>query len=451
MSKNGLRLRDAAKLWMLSRQSPFGTQPSEETHELLLKLFPGAQGTPPKRTTGNYLKGYSTMPWMHAIVSKLSNSIAKTTWQLFGVKDSRGKWRKHMALQQADHDTRKEMLAELRKEQLLVEIDRHPFHELIYGSSGYITGYSNRQLMSAYLDLVGEDFHIYERNNLGVPVGIWPIPGNWIKWTPTPKNPVFNVNIGNQSFDVPASEMLWMSQPDPFNPYTRGVGTSMSLADEFDTDEFASKHIRAFFYNRAHPDILVMPSEGGQLDEKMTRRMEEDWKNRNQGFWRQFRPHFMSRRVDVKVLSQTFEQMQVVDLRRFERETFISVFGLPPEVFGIIENSNRATIDASGYLYALFALVPRLEFLRENFQNQIIPQYDDRLIVDYISPVQEDKEFLLEAAKAAPWASTIDEWRQLQGQPVKEDGSGDLHMVPANLFPMDLGDSGGSPRSRGKG
>ena len=94
---------------------------------------------------------------------------------------------------------------------------------------------------------------------------------------------------------------------------------------------------------------------------------------------------------------------------------------------------------------------PILEFLRENFQNQIIPQYDDRLIVDYVSPVQEDKEFLLNAAKAAPWAQTIDEWRQLQGQPVKEDGGGDLHMVPANLFPMDLGDSGGSPRSRGKG
>jgi hypothetical protein len=39
--------------------------------------------------------------------------------------------------------------------------------------------------------------------------------------------------------------------------------------------------------------------------------------------------------------------------------------------------------------------------------------------------------------KTAPWAFSIDEWREVGGFEEKEDGTGTVHMVPANLFAVE--------------
>jgi hypothetical protein len=262
---------------------------------------------------------------------------------------------------------------------------------------------------------------------------------------PTPNHPYFRVNFAGWQGEIPASELLWLQQPDPVQPYGRGHGVAQSLSDELETDEYAAAHVKQWFYNRARPDMIIT-MEGAKPDERQ--RAELHWQQRHQGFWRAFRPFFTSHKMQVDVISQTFESMQFIQLRQYERDTVIQVLGIPPEVLGIIENSNRATIDSAGYLFDLYCVVPRLEFLREIFQERLVPEFDDRLIIDYDSPVQDDKQFQLQAAQAAPWALTLDEWRALAGQLPKEDGSGGLHLVPTSLMPRaEIQDGVGAPPS----
>ena len=112
------------------------------------------------------------------------------------------------------------------------------------------------------------------------------------------------------------------------------------------------------------------------------------------------------------------------------------MFGIPPELLGILNNSNRATIESADYLFSRWVVTPRLEFLRSQLQERLIPEYDDRLVLDFVSPVEEDRAHMLEAAKAAPWAMKVDEWRTLQGQETLNDESGQVHMMPVNLIPV---------------
>jgi hypothetical protein len=145
------------------------------------------------------------------------------------------------------------------------------------------------------------------------------------------------------------------------------------------------------------------------------------------------KPYFINRKIEVEVLSQNFKDMELSTLRKDERDIFIHVYGMPPEIFGIIENSNRATIDAADYLMGRYIVVPRLEFMRVMLQTQLIEQFDERLILDYVSPVQEDREYELKVMTAKPAAFTVDEWREQGGKKAEDDKTvGGGRFIPFN-------------------
>src|SRR5206468_1613407 len=67
------------------------------------------------------------------------------------------------------------------------------------------------------------------------------------------------------------------------------------------------------------------------------------------------------------------------------------------------------------------------------FQERLIPEYDDRLIIDYESPVGEDTEFVQKTMAAMPGAYRVDEHRAVTGHPELKNGEGQVFLVPALL------------------
>jgi HK97 family phage portal protein len=315
-------------------------------------------------------------------------------------------------------------------------VEEHQLLDVLHDANSFQTNDQMRKVTQVHLDLVGEAFWLKERDGLGTPVGVWPIPPDWIAATPTPTNRTFRVQFRGWRGLVPDTEFVWFTDPDPANPYGRGSGTAQALGDELETDEYAAKHTKAWFYNRARPDLLVYPKQGQMRDSDVAR-LEDDWLSRNQGFWKAFKPYFLSREVGVHEMDQNFRAMQLVQLREFERNMVLQTFGVPPEILGVLDNSNRATVTAADLVFCRYVIEPRLEFLRAVLQERLVPEYDERLILDFSPPVQEDKDFYLDVAKAAPWSLSVDEWRALAGRPAMPDDAGAVHFVPNALSPMD--------------
>ena len=179
-----------------------------------------------------------------------------------------------------------------------------------------------------------------------------------------------------------------------------------------------SKHIKQFFFNRARPDFLAYPKgEMNTMGEDQVRALERKWLDNQQGFWRAFRPQFLSREIGIHEFTQNFQHLQMTELRGHIRDTAMQTFGINPEILGVIENSNRSTIDGAFYAFQKLVIEPRAEFWRSELQQKVVPDYDPRLIIDYDSPVQEDQEFTLKAYQAKGSTVTVDEWRKLQGLP----------------------------------
>jgi len=428
------RLSIAAKAFV----GIFNDDSARQAHGLLGGVLNG-QSDPPYRGSTSILDAYSTMPWLRAVSQRIATSVASATqWKLYAPKSNR---RENVRVLQrsSDYNSRQRIIKEQGRE--LLEVESHILLDALNRANSYMTGQSLFKMTQIHLDLIGESFWIKERNAFGAPVEFWPVPPDWIQDTPTPDRRSFRVSFRGWQGEIPETEVLWMADLDPANPYGRGTGLARTLSDELETDEYAAKHTRQLFFNRARPDMIIWPKQQGAhdigLQQDQVRRLEERWLDGHQGFWRAFKPFFVGREIEVHEVNQSLQELQLVELRQFERDMIVQVFGIPPEMLGILQNSNRATIDSADYLFSRWVLAPRLEFLRSQLQERLVPEYDDRLVLDFVSPVQEDRTYMLDAAKAAPWSMKVDEWRVLQGQEPLNDEHGQVHMMPVNLIPVD--------------
>jgi hypothetical protein len=291
------------------------------------------------------------------------------------------------------------------------------------------------QVSQQHLDLIGETFWILDRNGLNLPSAIWPVPPTWVASRPInglngmPSQDYYTFSSASGSRTVSSRDVIRFYHPDPSDPYNRSSGIGHVLGDELETDEYISKFMKRSFKNNAIPPMILSMKD---TKKENLDRFEEGWMRKLTG--RPNVPFFTNREVKVDQLNPTFQQMELATLRKDERDTIIHVYGAPPEIFGIIENSNRSTIDAADYLFGKFVVVPRCEFRRIILQQRLVETYDDRLILDYVSPVVEDAEFKLKVMQAQPAAFTVDEFRDLGGMPPDLSGTGDGRIVQMGVI-----------------
>jgi SPP1 gp7 family putative phage head morphogenesis protein len=393
-------------------------------------VFPGVAGQPPVRGTREFLRAYTTMPWLRAVTNRVADSVSAVRWQVF-LPSARVRPSAARAVKRLPFAERFKVLSEMRQAGDLREVPDHQMLDVIDTGNSFLTGLTMRKVTQLHVDIVGDAFWMKERAGAGRVVGVWPIPPSWVLSTPTPANRKFRVQYRSFNEEIPDTEILWFSDPNPEHPYGRGTGTGFSLADELETDEYAAKMVRQLFYNMARPDFIAYVKGA---DEPTLRKMQLQWLQRHQGVFRQYLPRFVNREIDIHEFDNNdLRSMQFNQIRQHERDTIVQVFGVPPEIIGILSASNRATITAADMIYARWVLVPRLEFMRAIFQERFTPEFDERLVVGYVSPVQEDRDFQLEVFKGAPWVPSNDEWRALGGLQPTEDGTGKVHLVASNL------------------
>lgn len=420
--------------------APKSTHPGEGTINagLNMVLSPFSR-RPPKFGTEEILKSYQDMPWLRAVSGKVGQAVGTTQWRLLIVRDQNGSATRRVRLQRAnDKDMRDRLLKQVDAGNL-EEVEDHPMLELLVSGNDRMSAPNIFATTQVHLDLIGEAFWLLERNAIGVPVSIWPIPPHWVRGMPRRDNPFYQLRLGNRDVDVPTTEVIAFFDSDPHDPYGRGAGIAKALGDELETDSFAAKHLKNFFYNNARPDMIISAEN---LRKEETERLEEKWLEKHQGFWNAFKAHFINRKVDIKQIGNNLEELQMTQLRKLERDTIIQVFGVPPEKMGILSASNRSTISAADVFWQRDVIMPRAEALRTVLQRKLVPMFDDRLILDFESPVVEDAEHELAVMRANPRAFTLNEWRQAANRPSLGD-EGEVFLQDLNQVVVDSAD--GSP------
>lgn len=253
-----------------------------------------------------------------------------------------------------------------------------------------IDGWTLRYLTFAYIDLVGECGWLKLRDGRKI-IALLPIPKAWILKKPTVGDHYFEImpygSLGGISLQVLPEDFIYFKDVDLNDPYGNGKGISESIADELETDEYASKYQKNFFYNDATPPYVVTGYKG---NDQGADKLKATLKQKIGGFRKAREPMVLSGEMDIKPLGMSPKELDMVQSRRFLRDECLQHYQLPPELFGIVENSNRATIDSSLYLAQKNVIIPRLRFFERVLNNQLLNEYDDLICLHKVRVIEDD-------------------------------------------------------------
>lgn len=364
--------------------------------------------TPPERNTREWLETFGKNPRL-AVVDRIASDLSTCTGKLYRVDEATG-----------DEE----------------EITKHPFLDFMARPNPLfeMTPGACWRLLQVYLELKGEGYFVYEFDALGRPAELWPLPTHWVQQTPYVGHPFYEIKTtGGLIRQIPVEEIFCMKELNPLDPYKRGLGAAEALADEIETDEYAAKFQKKFFYNDATPATLIqMPgSTKPQRD-----RFREEWNAKFRGPFNSHGIATIDGAVTVIKLAENQKDMDMIAGREFLRNAVLEHFGVPREIMGITESSNRATSEAAQYIYASNVIMPRLRRREEAINTQILPFFGEGLVWHFNDVVPRSQDF--DKAKALDgWNAgllTKDEARELLGAEPCETG-GDVYKITlSDLF-----------------
>ena len=352
--------------------------------------------TPPSRNTAEWIKAFSETPRL-AVVERIASDLSFAAGKLFAV-DNNGNEK---------------------------ELSRHPFLTF-WNNPNPLHEMSNAalwRLFEIYLKLKGEGYFIIERNELGQPAEMWAVPVHWVQMTPYLDHPYYTVRLTNGILmEVSVDDMFVMRDLNPLDPYRRGLGQTEALADEIEIDEYAAKFQKKFFYNDASPDLVVSLPAGTSKEQQ--ERFRSEWLERFQGANKSHKLAVTAGDVIVNKIGDNMKDLDMVNGRDFVKRAVLEHFGVPREIMGITESSNRATSEAAQYIYAQNVLMPNLKRREEAINKQLLPYFGDNLIWRYDDIIPRNQEF--DQKKAIDgWSAgllTKNEARDLLDMPPIEHG-----------------------------
>ena len=320
---------------------------------------------PPSMNTAEWLNMFSTSPRL-AVVDRIASDLANISGKLMRVEEDGTE----------------------------VEVTSHPFLDFMNHPNPLyeMTSSAIWRLHEIYLMLVGESFFLIERDERGRPVELWNVPPHWVKLTPYLGNPTYQiVSSGGLTMTVPVDDMFVMKQLNPLDPFLRGLGIAESIADEVEIDEYAAKFQKRFFYNDATPPVVFLMPDA--TDEQRNAFLAR-WNQKHRGVENSHRAAALSGNVDVKELGSTDgKNLGFIESRIAMRDAVLEHFGVPREIMGITENSNRSTADAAQYIYAKNVLTSRIRMREEAINTQLLPMFGSGLVWRFDPVIPYDKEF----------------------------------------------------------
>lgn len=297
-----------------------------------------------------------------------------------------------------------------------------------------ITGWSVRYFVFACYALVGEAYLLKLRNPKGEVISLCPLSPSWVVQTPTENNKYWEVypfgTTGGSAIRVPPTEVICFKDINLLDPYGRGKGTAETIGDEIQSDEYASKYAKNLFFNDATPSAIIYAPNGNK---ETADQIKKSWMQKMAGIFHAKEPMVLTGEGSkFEKISQTPQELDFVESRRFLRDSALQQFHIPPEITGILEASNRSTIDSAFYLLNKNVLADYLRMFERVMNTQLLWEdfdTDKRFLLHHENTIEEDIDQKLAIANAGlqNGTLTVNDWRRAMNYEIDEHG-GDVYL-----------------------
>ena len=338
--------------------------------------------------------------------------------------------------------------ADYRKNKNNAEIiDSHELYDLLDDpcpTFRELSGWSVKYFVIACYTLVGEGYLLKIRKDNGKIAGLLPIAPSWVVKTPTAGAEYWEIypfgTMGGNSIIVPVEDVICFKDINLNDPYGRGKGTSETIGDEIQTDEYSAKYAKNLFFNDATPSAIIYAPNGNK---ETADQIKQTWLQKMAGLRHAKEPMVLTGEGSkFEKVSQTPSELDFINSRKFLRDYTNEHYHIPPEIFGILQNSNRSTIDSAFYLLNKNVLADYLRMYERTMNVQLLwEDYDPErtLIFHHENNIEEDMDFKLRVVNdgLAHGTLTVNEWRKAMGYE-PDERSGDVYLRSMASIPVEF-------------
>lgn len=376
---------------------------------------------------------------VYACASHNSQAVARARLRLYVAKDSPGQKirAKTRALTNQEHDwlASKSILQKwIAPSADVEEILEHPFLSLLQNVNPWNNGFETLELIDLHQELTGNAYLFKVRSGLGAPAELWLLPSQWVIIEPDKQKFIRTYRYGPQEprQELDPKDVIQFKFPNPRDLwYGMGPLQAALLATDLYTKMAEYEH--TLFDNNARPDIALVTDQ--PLGEVESARIEHTWNAKFRGHKKAGKMALLSGGIDVKQLNYSPREMANLAGRKWTLEEIAIIFGIPISQLRS-EDVNRANADAGNYTYAANTLAPRLIRMEQKLNEQLLPEFDERLFCAFDNPVPEDKEYRLREIQGhlSTGYSSINQERQKDNQ--EEVEWGNVPILPFNMAPL---------------
>jgi HK97 family phage portal protein len=357
--------------------------------------------------------------------------------------DQRAKCRARALSARAEHRLRTtpRLALRLKSAARIEEVTEHPLLELLHQPTPpgvSLSTFDLWELTQTYLEVHGRAFWFLDRDPLGVPRAVWPLPAQNVtpKRNPGSPRPIdyYQYRTGAQEQRFDPADVVFFRYPDPRDPYTGGLSPLRAAFEQVSlTSEYAATK-SAVYENRAVPAAVISPDL--VIGEEERDRLEAQI---NSKFGRGGAGKIMVAESGLRVslLSQSLGDLAALADMKATKEDIANAFHVPIAFF--TTSTNLANLMASQALHMQLAVSPRLQRRDEKLNEQLVPLFDlsGRLFLASEDPVPVDQQLAIaqQTNDLKYGVVSVNEVRSERGLPPVPWGN--VPWLPANWLPSD--------------
>jgi len=305
------------------------------------------------------------------------------------------RWQYAAATAVADALSMVEYEVQVRDGDSWAQDERHPLTALLRRPNPWLTLRDMLYLLALDITFVGEHYWYVAHNRAEEPAELWPLLGEMK--AVVGKDVLIDHYVLKVSGDYGIKEKRY--EVDEIVPFRmlgiqsllKGVGALQAAAGSVKVDDEIQKSQYWAFKQGIFPFFVLVVSEG---DPKKRAQLRDEFNAVYAGARHSGKTVTISKTMEIKELSKTPREMDFMQASRQVQEAISAMFRVPAVMMGLTRDvQNRATAEASEYVFAKWNIAPKLLMVEERVNMDLAwREWDEDVRVKFYSPVAEDRD-----------------------------------------------------------
>lgn len=322
----------------------------------------------------------------------------------------------------------KQWRIQLKANENIVEIEDHPYLDLMNNVNTEMNSFDFTALNQMYLGLIGNAYVRIEFDKENKPINLYPLLGEYITcFASNGKDGVISkyeyALPGENKVTYKADEILHFKNYAPGSNIV-GRGELEECVSVVELFNYAMGYESYLGKNNGRPDFAI--AYKNQLNEKDLKEVYKQWMKRFGNINNSGKPVITGGEYDIKNLGFNPKDMSYSALKTFCINEIGNAYGIPEAIL-FLNNANLASAQVAMQMYKQLTIYPKMFQYVQKINEKLMPMYDSNLYVGFETDSEiEDLNKVTNISNAlSAGIISRDEAREMLGLEKDGDNSGD--------------------------